>query len=42
MKMEMPVLAPSSGIIRRLLCEAGKLVVTGQRLAIIDADSQTA
>lgn len=42
MKMEMPVLAPSSGTIRRLLCEAGKLVVTGQRLAIIDADSQTA
>jgi urea carboxylase len=35
MKMELPVLAPCEGILRQVLCEAGKLVGPGQRLAVI-------
>jgi urea carboxylase len=41
MKMELPVLAPCAGILSQVLCEAGKMVAPGQRLAVVDPEPPT-
>jgi len=40
MKMEMSILAPCSGKVSEVLCESGKMVAPGQRLAVIQEQPQ--
>ena len=41
MKMEIPVIAPTGGIVSELLCAPGKLVTPGQALCLISDESKT-
>jgi urea carboxylase len=41
MKMELPIVAPCAGILSQVLCEAGKMVAPGQRLAVVEPEPPT-
>ena len=38
MKMEIPVVAPASGVVTKVLCAAGKQVLPGQNLVVIETE----